>query len=40
LPGKPGIALRLTHVGGGSGKADANAFIDPNQPAGKSPEAQ
>jgi hypothetical protein len=40
LPGKPGIALRLTHVGGGSGKADANAFIDPNQPAGKSPAAQ
>jgi hypothetical protein len=36
LPGKPGIALRITNVGGGSGKADANAFIDPNLPANKS----
>jgi len=34
LPGKPGMALRITSVGG-SGKADANAFIDPNLPADK-----
>ena len=32
LPGKPGMALRITGIGGGSGKADANAFIDPNLP--------
>jgi len=36
LPGKPGMALRITNVGGGSAKTDANAFIDPNLPANKS----
>ena len=37
LPGKPGIALRAVYVGGGSGKADANAFIDPNLPVAQKP---
>ena len=37
LPGKPGIALRMIRVGGGSGQADANAFIDPNLPVTNKP---
>jgi hypothetical protein len=34
LPGKTGIAVRITYIGGG-GKTDANAFIDPNVPVNK-----
>jgi hypothetical protein len=35
LPGKPGIAVRATYVGGAKARTDDNAFIDPNAPPQK-----
>jgi hypothetical protein len=31
------MALRIIYVGGGNGKTDANAFIDPNLPVNQRP---
>jgi hypothetical protein len=40
LPGKTGIALRITNVGSAAEKPDPNAFIDPNLPMTKKPGQQ
>lgn len=37
LPGKSGIALRITSIGGTNDRPDADAFIDPNTPVNQKP---
>ncbi len=35
LPGKPGMAIRASYIGGAKASVDVNAFIDPNAPPEK-----